>query len=69
MIKRMLLKDIKKGKTINTILCMFIVIATIFVASGVNNLVSVLTGLEYFMNKAEIEDVMFVTDLVDNEAN
>ena len=61
MIKRMLLKDIKKGKTINTILCMFIVIATIFVASGVNNLVSVLTGLEYFMNKAEIEDVMFVT--------
>ena len=61
MIKRMLLKDIKKGKTINTILCMFIIIATIFVASGVNNLVSVLTGLEYFMNKAEIEDVMFVT--------
>lgn len=61
MIKRMLLKDIKKGKTINTILCMFIIIATIFVASGVNNLVSVLTGLEFFMNKAEIEDVMFVT--------
>lgn len=61
MFKRMLLKDIKKGKTINTILCMFIIVATIFVASGINNVVSVLTGLDYFMNKAEIENVMFVT--------
>lgn len=40
----------------NVILFLFIILATIFVASGMNNLVSVLNGTGYYLDKAGVGD-------------
>ena len=43
---RILKKDIKRKKTMNIILLIFIILATTFIASGANNVVSVMTALD-----------------------
>ena len=42
----------------NMILFLFIVLATMFVASGINNVVTVMNGTKYFMDKAGVGDVV-----------
>ena len=52
MFLKILKKDLKRSKTMNVILFLFIILATVFVASGLNNLTSVLNGMDYFMDLA-----------------
>ena len=79
---RILKRDLKRKLTMNVILLLFITLASMFVASSVNNIISVTTALDnYFemanapdylgatMNKAEtgkIEAVLDGTDSVDS---
>lgn len=61
MFLRILKKDLKRKKSMNVILFLFIVLASMFVASGLNNVLSVWSGTEYYLNKAGIDDYVIIT--------
>lgn len=54
-------RDIKRKKTMNVILLLFTVLASMFVSSGISNVVTVMNGTDYFLDKAEIGDYMIFT--------
>ena len=47
-------KDLKRKKTMNIILLLFVILATVFVASGINNVVTVMNGTDYYFQKAQL---------------
>lgn len=49
-------KDLKRKKTMNIILLIFIILAVMFVSSSVNNLVAVTTALDGYFEKANVPD-------------
>lgn len=53
---RILKKDLKRKKSMNIILLIFIILATTFLASSVNNLISISKSVNYFMDKAKTPD-------------
>lgn len=58
---RILKKDLKRKKSMNVILLLFIMLASMFVASGLNNVISVLNGTEYYFDQAGIDDYVIIT--------
>ncbi len=54
-------KDLKRKKTMNIILLLFTILASVFVSSGLSNVVNVLNGTEYFLEKAGIGDYIIIT--------
>ena len=54
-------KDLKRKKAMNIILLLFIILATTFVASGLNNVFTVINGTDYYLDKAEICDFVVIT--------
>lgn len=74
---RILKKDLKRKKTMNFILLLFVVLSTMFAASSVNNIVTVVNGLDYYFDKASMSDYYFImvekngidtmSELLDNE--
>lgn len=61
MYRQILKKDLKRKKTMNFILFIFIVLAATFIASSVNNMISVVTALDDYMEMAEAPDYWFGT--------
>ena len=61
MLFRILKKDLKRKKTMNVILFLFIILATMFVASGINNVVTVMNGTDYYLDKAGVKDFVIIT--------
>ncbi|MBQ7954392.1 MAG: FtsX-like permease family protein [Lachnospiraceae bacterium] len=61
MLLRILKNDLKRKKTMNAILFLFIVLATMFVASGINNVVTVMNGTDYYLDKAGVGDYVIIT--------
>ena len=61
MLLRMLKRDLKRKKTMNTILFLFIVIASMFMASGLNNIVAVTNGLDNYLDEAGVGDFNILT--------
>ncbi len=57
---RILKKDLKRKKTMNCILLLFVILSTMFSASSVNNILTVTGGLDYFFEKAGMSDYAFV---------
>ena len=55
MIFHILKNDLKRKKTMNIILFLFIVLATMFVASGINNVITVMNGTDYYLDKAGVD--------------
>lgn len=53
---RILKKDLKRKKSMNIILLIFITLATTFLASSVNNLIAISESVDYFMEKAKTPD-------------
>ena len=53
---RILRKDLKRKKTMNIILLVFIILASTFAISGTDCAVSVFGGLDYYMEKADAPD-------------
>ena len=63
---RILKLDLKKKKLTNTLLLMFIILAAIFSASGLNNLVTVMSGTDYYFDKARVGDYAIVANKNNN---
>ena len=61
MLFRILRKDLKRKKTMNIILLLFVVLASMFVAAGLSNVVTVAQGTEYYLDKAGFGTYMIVT--------
>lgn len=62
MIFRILKNELKRKRAMNIILFLFIILAAMFVASGINNVVTVLNGTDYFLDKAGVGDFMIFTN-------
>lgn len=58
---RILKKDLKRKKTMNIILLVFIILASMFVASSVNNIITVTTALDSYYEKAGGPDYFVAT--------
>lgn len=56
MFLRILKKDLQHKKTTNLILLLFIIMATMFLSSSVNNILTVSTALESYFEKAGVPD-------------
>lgn len=54
-------KDLKRQKVMNIILLIFIILATTFIASSVNNLISITTALPRYFEKANLSDYVILT--------
>jgi hypothetical protein len=61
MFLRILKKDIKRKKNMNIILLIFVILAVTFMASSANNLITVSTALDHYLEKAGIPDYWFAT--------
>lgn len=61
MIFRILKHDLKRKKTMNFILFLFMILATMFVASGINNVITVMNGTDYYLDQAGIGDYVIAT--------
>ncbi len=61
MLFHILKNDLKRKKTMNMILFLFIVLATTFMSSGLNNVVTVMNGTDYYLDKAGVGDFVIVT--------
>lgn len=58
---RILKKDLKRKRTMNLILLIFIILAATFIASSANNMVLVVTALDNYFEKAGVPDYWFAT--------
>ena len=54
-------KDLKRKKAMNIILLLFIILATMFVASSVNNIINVTTALDSYFEMANAPDYLVAT--------
>ncbi|MBQ8297384.1 MAG: ABC transporter permease [Ruminococcus sp.] len=54
-------KDLKRKKAMNVIMLVFIILATMFVSSSVNNIVSVTTALDDYLEMADAPDYLAAT--------
>ena len=58
---QILKKDLKRKKAMNVILLVFIILASMFVSSGVNNIISVTTALDDYLEMADAPDYLAAT--------
>lgn len=56
---RILKKDFMRKRTMNTILLLFIILASMFIASSANNLLSVMTAIDDYFEMANVPDYWF----------
>lgn len=61
MFLRILKKDLVRKKTMNLILILFIFLASMFVASGLNNVITVSNGTDYYLDEAGVGDYIVIT--------
>ena len=54
-------KDLKRKKTMNIILLIFITLATMFISSSVNNILSVTSALDNYLELANVPDYLVAT--------
>ncbi len=54
-------KDLKRKKAMNVILLVFIILASMFVSSSVNNILSVTTALDNYFEMANVPDYIVLT--------
>ena len=47
-------KDLKRKKTMNCIILLFVVLSTMFFASSVNNILSVIGGLDRYLRRIDL---------------
>ena len=56
MYRNILKKDLKRKRTMNMILLLFMILATMFVSSSVNNIIKVTTALDSYFEMADVPD-------------
>jgi len=55
---RILKKDLKRKKTMNIILLLFVILCSMFAAAAVNNIIAVTGGIEHYFDVADVPDVI-----------
>ena len=58
MFLRILKKDLKRKRTMNAILLMFVILCSMFAAASVNNIAAVTGGIEHYFKIADMPDVI-----------
>lgn len=61
-------RDLKRKKTMNVILLIFVILSAMFMASSVNNIIAVTTGLDYFFEQANVSDFLVLEIGTDSDA-
>lgn len=61
MIVRILRNDLRRKKTMNIVLFLFIMLSAVFVASGLNNVCAVVNGIDAYLDKANVGDFVIIT--------
>ncbi len=61
MFLRILKRDIKRKRTMNFIIILFVILSTMFVASGLNNVITVTGGTDYYLKQAGVGDWVIIT--------
>ncbi len=61
MFLRILKKDLVKRKATNLIVLLFVILASMFVGTGLNNVLTVSNGTDYYLEKAGVGDFVIVT--------
>lgn len=54
-------KDLKRKKTMNVIVLLFMILATMFVSSSVNNIITITQALDHFFDIAGVSDYFIAT--------
>ena len=54
-------KDLKRKRAMNIIILVFIILATMFVSSSVNNIINVTTALDHYFDMANVPDYLIMT--------
>ena len=54
---RILKKDLKRKKTMNIILLLFVILCSMFAAAAMNNIIAVTGGIEHYFDAANVPDV------------
>lgn len=65
MIWRILKKDMKRRKSVNIILFLFITLASVFLSSSINNIMVVMSAVDYYLDYARVPDVNFISNGID----
>ncbi len=67
---RILKKDLKRKKTMNIILLLFVILCAMFASAAVNNIIAVTGGIDYYFRTADVPDLVvnMLTDETDAEA-
>ena len=60
MLQRILKKDMRRRKSINVILFLFITLASIFLSSSMNNILVVFSAVDYYMDYANLPAINFI---------
>lgn len=68
MLLHILQKDMKRKRSTNVILFLFIILASTFLTASVNNLITINGALDYFMDTAKVPDYLYILN-VDGETN
>lgn len=58
---KILKKDLKRKKSMNVILLVFVFLATTFIAASLNNLVIIMNGMDYYFEQAKLSDFIICT--------
>lgn len=58
---RILKKDLKRKKTMNIILLLFVILCSMFASAAVNNIIAVTGGIEHYFDAADVPDVTVMT--------
>ena len=64
---RILKKDLKRKKTMNTILLLFVILCSMFAAAAVNNIIAVTGGIEHYFDVSGVPDAI-VNIMGENDA-
>lgn len=67
MIWRILKKDMKRRKSVNIILFLFITLSSVFLSSSINNILVVVPAVDYYLDYADVPDVNFLTSGLDEK--
>ena len=55
-------KDLKRKKTMNVILLLFIILCSMFAAASVNNIAAVTGGIDYYFDEAGVPELMIMIE-------
>lgn len=61
MFRKILGNDLKRKKSMNFIILIFIVLATTFISGAVQNISVVISGIDYYLEQANVSDFFMVT--------